>query len=102
MVHFTCDLCGKELSAIRDSRYVVKIEIYPAFDPNKISEEDLDDDHLEAVSKLLERDPSLGTEQGQISDQHAFRYDLCPTCQEKYLRDPLGKEMTRLFDFSKN
>ena len=31
-----------------------------------------------------------------------FRYDLCPECHKKFLRDPLGKEVAQKFDFSKN
>ena len=101
MVHFTCDLCGKELTACGDRRYVVKIEAYPAFDPAEITEEDLEDDPMEAVSQLLQRDESLSSE--AIAPQHrGFRYDLCPACHDKFVKDPLGKEALRLFDFSKN
>ncbi len=56
MVHFTCDLCGKDLTASGDPRYVVKIVAYAGFDPTEITEDDLDDDHMEAVSQLLQRD----------------------------------------------
>ena len=42
MIHFTCDLCGKEMNASNDQRYVVKIEAFPGFDPEKLSAEDLD------------------------------------------------------------
>jgi hypothetical protein len=31
-----------------------------------------------------------------------FRYDLCPECHKKFLRDPLGKEVAQKFHFSKN
>ena len=50
MVHFTCDLCGKDLTHAGDPRYVVKIAAYAGFDPNQITEDDLDDDHMEAVA----------------------------------------------------
>ncbi|HZW33239.1 MAG TPA: hypothetical protein VFF52_21155, partial [Isosphaeraceae bacterium] len=59
MVHFTCDLCGKDLSASGDGRYVVKMEAYPGFDPTEIKEEDLDDDPMEAVAQILQRDEAL-------------------------------------------
>ena len=39
MLHFTCDLCGQQLG---DRRYVVRLEIFPAFDPEEIDEDDLD------------------------------------------------------------
>ena len=59
MVHFTCDLCGKDMTTSGDGRYVVKMEAYPGFDPNEIKEDDLDDDPMEAVSELLQRDEEL-------------------------------------------
>ena len=53
MQHITCDLCGKELRPGEDPRYVVKIEAYAAHDPAEITEADLDEDHMEALSKTL-------------------------------------------------
>jgi hypothetical protein len=102
MVHFTCDLCGKDLTAEGDSRYVVKIEAYPGFDPTEITEQDLDDDPMEAVAQILQRDEELSSAEGAAQLHKGFRFDLCPACHEKFLKDPLGKESLRLFDFSKN
>ncbi len=31
-----------------------------------------------------------------------FRYDLCPECRRRYLRDPLSKDSSQKFDFSEN
>lgn len=53
MMHFTCDLCGREMRPGVDPRYVVKIEAYAAHDPVEITDEDLDEDHIEAVGELL-------------------------------------------------
>jgi len=102
MVHFTCDLCGKDLTAAGDHRFVVKIEAYPGFDPTEITEADLDEDHMEAVSELLQRDESLSADEYDASLHKGFRFDLCPACHVKFLKDPLGKEYSRSFDFSKN
>ena len=101
MVHFTCDLCGKELSASGDHRYVVKIEAFAGFDPTEITEEDLQDDPMEAVSQLLQHNESASDEV-PAPVHKGFRFDLCPSCHSKYLKDPLGKEFVRSFDFSKN
>ena len=102
MVHFTCDLCGKDLTASGDPRYVVKIAAYAGFDPTQITEDDLDDDHMEAVSQLLRRDdgPSAEDLEAQLSKE--FRFDLCPYCHGKFVKDPLGKELIRSLDFSQN
>ncbi|QEH37316.1 hypothetical protein OJF2_59060 [Aquisphaera giovannonii] len=102
MVHFTCDLCGKDLTASGDRRHVVKIEAYPGFDPNEIKEDDLDDDPMEAITRVLERDQALSSDEITASLSKSFRFDLCPDCHKKFVNDPLGKEMVRLFDFSKN
>ncbi len=102
MVHFTCDLCGKDLTDSGDPRYVVKIEAYAGFDPNEITEEDLDEDHMEAVSELLQRDETLSNEELSRPLHKGFRFDLCPACHVRFLKDPLGKEFNRSFDFSKN
>jgi hypothetical protein len=102
MVHFTCDLCGKDLTAESEPRFVVKIESYPGFDPTEITEEDLEDDHMEAVSQILQRDETVSADEQSSSLRKGFRFDLCPSCHEKYVKDPLGKEYSRTFDFSKN
>ena len=106
MVHFTCDLCGKDITSSGEDRFVVKMEAFPGFDPNEIREEDLDDDPMEAVSDLLQRDEDFGAHGcGQADDpcrRKGFRFDLCPSCHRKFLSDPLGKSNVNVFDFSKN
>jgi hypothetical protein len=103
MVHITCDLCGRELRQGGDQRYVVKIEAYAVHDPAEITEADLDDDHMEAVSQLLqEEEEQEGTVELAAPYMH-FRYDLCPDCHQKFVRDPLAREMlAQKLDFSKN
>jgi len=102
MIHITCDLCGKDLTASGESRYVVRIEAFPGFDPMAITEADLDEDPMEAVSELLQRDEHLNSEELATPLNKNFRFDLCPCCHKKYLNDPLGREMPRTLDFSKN
>jgi hypothetical protein len=103
MLHVTCDLCGKELSVGEDRRFVVKMEVFASHDPAKLTEADLDEDHLEAVSELLREleDSCLDPEATSPSFRH-FRYDLCPECHKKFLRDPLGRDAAQNFDFSEN
>lgn len=100
MVHYTCDACGKDLLPGDDDRYVVKIEAFPAQDPAQLTEADLDDDHMEAISELLN---DLEGEEATLPEpsQH-FRYDLCPECHQRFVRDPLGKEHQHKLFFSKN
>ena len=102
MVHFTCDLCGKDLTASGDPRFVVKIAAYAGFDPTEITEDDLDDDHMEAVAEILQRDEGLSSEELDAQLYKGFRYDLCPACHERFIKDPLNRELLRSLDFSEN
>jgi hypothetical protein len=81
---------------------VVKIEAYAAHDPAEITEADLDEDHMEAVSELLrDMEETVGGPE-MVAPYKNFRYDLCPECHQKFVRDPLGKETAQKFDFSEN
>ena len=103
MLHVTCDLCGKQIASGDDHRYVVKIEVFAAHDPAEITEADLDEDHMEAVSQLLrdEEDHLVDPDVAAPAYKN-LRYDLCPGCHKKFLRDPLGREAAQKFDFSEN
>src|SRR5947209_20530029 len=84
MIHVTCDLCGKEMMPGDDQRYVVKIEVFTGHNPGELTEADLDDDHMEAVSQLLrEMDDDLEDMELEPSN-HSFRDDLCPACRNRF------------------
>jgi hypothetical protein len=101
MVHITCDLCGKELRPGED-HYVLKIELFAAQEPAPLTEADLDEDHMEAVSELLQQmDESDEPEVPEPSCKN-FRYDLCPSCQKRVARNPLKLETTQKLHFSEN
>lgn len=102
MIHVTCDLCGKLMAPGDDSRYVVKIEVYATTDPCQLTEADLDDDNMEAVSELLRSEDDVPDPDATAPAHKNFRYDLCPACHRKFVRDPLGKEAVQKFDFSEN
>jgi len=100
MIHVSCDLCGKSIRSGEDPHYVVKVEVFVVHEPPALTEDDLDEDHLEAVSQLLcEMEESGERDAPPVTQQR--RYDLCRACRERFLRDPLGKE-TAKFDFSEN
>ena len=98
MVHFTCDLCGKDMTASGDPRYVVKIEAYAGFDPTEITEEDLDEDHMEEVSAapagddrhLVPRDsphPFIG----KASDSICARHVTSDSSRIRWARNSSGR-----------
>jgi hypothetical protein len=105
MLHITCDLCGKELRAGQD-HYVVKIEVFAQHDPAQLIEEDLEEDHMEAVSQLLRDLDDAEVADGIEPARHNLRYDLCPDCRQHYLQNPLHKDLSKeaaqKFDFSEN
>jgi hypothetical protein len=101
MLHVTCDCCGKELRA-GEKHFVVKIEVFAAQDPAELTEEDLDEDHMEAVSQLLqEMEDDLDAVATLEPVSRHLRFDLCMECRSRYLRDPLSKEAAK-FHFSEN
>lgn len=101
MIRYTCDLCKRDLDPVDDLRYVVKIEIAAVFDPvEETSDEDRD--HLQEIHDILERMEDIDDE--EVGDEvHQFMsFDLCPACRRQFMKRPLGRETTHLFDFSKN
>ena len=112
MIHYTCDLCGKRIDDDRAERFAVRMEIYPAFDPDRITASDLDEDHLEAVARVLQEqeaeadgdsnaDSSLRADGDPLASK-AFRFDRCACCQRKFVSDPLGRASLRSLNFSAN
>jgi hypothetical protein len=105
MLHITCDLCGKELRAGQE-HYVVKIEVFAQHDPALLTEEDLEEDHMEAVSQLLREMDDAEAAEAINPVRQNLRYDLCPDCRQRYLLNPLhkdlSKEVAQKFDFSEN
>ncbi len=99
MLHFSCDLCGSQLD---ERRFVVQLEAYPAFDPDQLSPSDLDEDHLEQVALQLASTDAADTADAESCETKKFRFDLCPRCHRRFLRDPLGRDAARRLTFSKN
>ena len=98
MLHFSCDLCGRQLD---DRRYVVRLEVFPAIEAEEITEADLDADHLKEVAEEIAEMELSGVDLDG-DESKSFRFDLCPTCHGKYVTDPLGREAIRRLNFSKN
>jgi len=101
MIHYTCDMCKRELDPSEDLRYVVKMEVYAAMDP-LADEADDDRDHMEEIQEIIARieddnDPNISDDVYQ-----QVRFDLCPECRRKFLKDPLGLEPAKAFQFSEN
>jgi hypothetical protein len=100
MIRFTCDLCKRDIDPEKDLRYVVKTEIFAAFDPMALDEDDRD--HLQELQEILERTEDLESDQIGEDVYQQLRFDLCPDCRKKFLRNPLGRESAKILNFSEN
>ncbi len=95
MQHFTCDLCGREIDR---QRYIVRMEVYPAFDPDELSA-DPDADHLDELAELISQE-ILEEMEPVDPGPHLLRFDLCENCRRRFLQDPLGRSPLQRSGFS--
>ena len=84
-----CDMCGKELLADEDTRYILKIEIYAAYDPMELTAEDVAEDKSDEMEKLLKRVAAMDARELQDQVYQRFRFHLCPACRKTYAAKPL-------------
>ena len=89
MIHYTCDGCGRALPA-KSLRYIAKMDVFAAYDTLEITREELEKDISYEIRRVLEgcgdRDP-----EELLREVYAnFRFDLCPDCHRRFLKDPLG------------
>jgi hypothetical protein len=78
------------------------MEVFAAHDPGGLTEADLDEDHLQEVGQMLQDiEDGLAEAPEPAPVCKSLRFDLCPACHGRFLRDPLRKEAQQLH-FSKN
>ena len=101
MIHYTCDRCRRSIDTRQEVRYTVRVESLAAADhmPGFLHDER---DHLEQIEEIID-----GLESGEIDDERhgLFRrqvFDLCSSCHDRFIRDPLGSETQAEFGFSEN
>lgn len=102
MIQYCCDRCKRVLDSTDELRYVVRIEIEAKFDGSN-DEPDEDRDHLLELDEVLERLEN-SSDSDSIDDDlyRRQRFDLCPECYRKYLKNPLGRELSAPLGFSNN
>lgn len=101
MIHFSCDRCKREIDPDTELRYVVRLEVQAMMEPCESEVAD-DRDHLVEIQDILERlDDELDDNVGEDVYQRR-RFDLCPSCYRKYIKNPLGREVVPQLNFSKN
>jgi len=89
MIHYSCDMCGR---SIREQRYSAKIEVAAEFDPDELTEEDLEGDHLAMISEALDEMESTADFELADSGPKQFHFDLCADCARRYVKSPLKSE----------
>lgn len=99
MIHYTCDLCGR---SIQDERYVAKIEVSAAFDPDELTEDDLVEDHLQQIADTIEEMETTGEFELEETGPKLFQYDLCHSCCRRYLKSPLQPAPALRLNYSDN
>ena len=102
MIRYICDLCRREMQAEEDLRYVVKIEVYAAFDPAAAEDREDDHDHLEEIQDILERIEDTSADELGDDVYQQLRFDLCPECRKRFVKNPLGRKTAKAFGFSAN
>jgi len=89
MEYFQCDGCGRQMKR-GELRYTVKIDVKAAYDEMEVGLADLVRNHRNEMLDLIKRleETSSPEEIEQTIYKH-FRLDLCPACQQAYIKDPL-------------
>jgi len=85
----TCDGCGRALLVDEPARYVVRIQVFAAYDPLELTPDDLARDHRAEIQALLDRLAEADPQELQDSVYKEFVFDLCMACQRRYLARPM-------------
>ena len=104
MKHFSCDSCGKVMMADGELRYVVRMQITASGHSDSLQAADLDQNQLDAMAEYLEELEETGATLSKESSAapSEFEFDLCPSCLQRWMKDPLGREQARKWRFSAN
>lgn len=101
MVHYSCDLCKRDLCPDEDVRFVVRMQISQEVEPQGADESDDDRDYLEEIQDTLARMGDTLDDIGAAIGAE-MRFDLCPECARKFAKNPLGRDLSKKLMFSKN
>ena len=103
MIRYSCDLCKRDLDPSDDLRYVVKMEVYAAFDPAAVKDDEDDRDHLQEIQDILEAWTTSTTRRSATTCISNSVSTFAPSAAKNF-EDPLGREMSlaKVFGFSRN
>jgi hypothetical protein len=85
-----CNLCGKPIAP--HAHYIVRIEVFADPTTAPISAAELESvDFESAVNELLDEMGQMSAEELQDQVHRQFEFKICPSCQPRFLANPLGK-----------
>lgn len=88
---------------MNEHRYVAKIEVSATFNPDEVSNPNLDLDHLEQIAAALDEMESTADFHISETGPHKIQLDLCSYCVHQFVNAPLGqKRKNPRLDFSQN
>jgi type II restriction/modification system DNA methylase subunit YeeA len=86
--YYRCDLCGTRIEA-SELRYVLKMNIFAAYDKLQIELSDLEKDYQNEIRKLIEEMEQMDPKQLEEDVFKQFNFDLCRRCQQEIIKNPL-------------
>lgn len=101
MRHFSCDHCGKPITAASGPRMILRIESYPAPEEDESLDGVADSDVVEQVARMIQEAEEAGEPVPTPSARKAA-FDLCVPCHRKVMANPLGKGRVAAPRFSGN
>ncbi|HKQ48005.1 MAG TPA: hypothetical protein VJZ71_08055 [Phycisphaerae bacterium] len=90
MIRYRCDGCSQDLAPDGSNHYIVKIEAFAAAGRLEFTREDLEKDHEAEMRKLLAQAERRSPDELEDQVYRSFRYDLCPACHHRFLKNPMG------------
>lgn len=108
MLHYSCDICQRPIDTHTDVHHVVKIEVFPAVEDVvdqgccEAANQQEEADHLEEMQDLLERLDDEELPAGLSDGARSMRFDLCDTCRQRFVKNPLGVKPGKQLNFSNN
>ena len=96
MIHYTCDVCRKQINSESEERFRVLIDV-EQMRPGE-DDSDLDNDFSGEFDAF-----HLGLDEAEEGDIfRSFKFDLCRNCAEIYVADPLARKLPRRLRFMDN
>jgi len=82
----TCDRCGKALLVDEPLRYVVKVEVYAAYDPLEVTRREIEGRDLDGeIQRLLREIADRDARELEREVYERRDLDLCPSCRQGFL-----------------